>query len=100
MVMTIEEVEDKLSNMSFDSIVKSYCNKVNYIEQLKSKIKELSKSNQHTVSDSLPDDEEIERKAEFRQRSRNPKNTAKGEFIYGFIQGAEWIIDMISSNEA
>ena len=47
--MTIEEAEDKLSNMSFDSIVKSYCNKVNYIEQLKSKINDLSKLHQPTV---------------------------------------------------
>lgn len=39
--MTIEEVEEKLSNMHFDNIVKSYCNKVNDIERLKAEIKKL-----------------------------------------------------------
>ena len=37
--MTIEEAEEKLSNMHFDDIVKSYCNKVNDLEKLKNKIK-------------------------------------------------------------
>lgn len=45
--MTIEEAEEKLSNMHFDDIVKSYCNKINYIEQLKNKIYKLE--NQKTV---------------------------------------------------
>lgn len=41
--MTIEEAEEKLSNMHFDNIVKSYCDKVNEIELLKSDIKALKK---------------------------------------------------------
>lgn len=41
--MELEEVDIKLSNMSFDDIVKSYCNKINYIERLKQRIKELEK---------------------------------------------------------
>lgn len=40
--MTIEEAEEKLSNMHFDSIVKSYCNKVNDIKRLKAEIKQLN----------------------------------------------------------
>jgi DnaJ-domain-containing protein 1 len=39
--MEISDVEEKLSNMHFDDIVKSYCNKLNYIEKLKEKIKQL-----------------------------------------------------------
>jgi hypothetical protein len=50
--MTIEEAEAKLSNMNFDSIVKSYCNKVNYIEKLKEELNELKgKLNQPIVND-------------------------------------------------
>lgn len=41
--MEVGEVEEKLSNMHFDDIVKSYCNKVNYIKQLKATIEELKK---------------------------------------------------------
>lgn len=39
--MEIEQVERKLENMHFDSIVKSYCNKENYIKILKAENKEL-----------------------------------------------------------
>lgn len=48
---------------------------------------------------SLPNDHEIEKKAEFRQKPRNINNTAEEEFIYGFIQGADWIKDMVLCNE-
>jgi cell division septum initiation protein DivIVA len=49
--MTIEEVEKKLSAMHFDSIVKSYCNKLNDIEKLKKENKELKqKLNKKTTS--------------------------------------------------
>lgn len=41
--MELEEVSEKLSNMHFDDIVKSYCNKVNDIERLKDSINELLK---------------------------------------------------------
>lgn len=36
--MELEKVEEKLSNMKFDDIVKSYCNKLNDIERLKEKV--------------------------------------------------------------
>lgn len=40
--MSIEEVEEKLSNMHFDNIVKSYYNKVNDIKRLNDEIKKLN----------------------------------------------------------
>ncbi len=39
--MEINEVQEKLENMHFDDIVKSYCNKVNDLEKEKAKTKEL-----------------------------------------------------------
>jgi putative heme degradation protein len=39
--MEIEEANEKLSNMHFDDIVKSYCNKVNDIERLKLEVENL-----------------------------------------------------------
>lgn len=51
------------------------------------------------VSVSLPDDDEIEKKAEYMQRPRNPKNDNKEEFIYGYMQGADWIINKYKPNE-
>jgi hypothetical protein len=46
--MSIEETEDKLSNMHFNSIVKSYCNKVNDNAKLKAEIKQLKKELRET----------------------------------------------------
>ena len=51
------------------------------------------------VSVSLPDDDEIEKKAEFRQKPRNPNNDNKEESIYGFMQGADWMKSEIVPNE-
>lgn len=52
--MEIEQVEEKLTNMHFDSIVKSYCNKVNDIERLKAENKELNEQLRlHSVSNSV-----------------------------------------------
>jgi hypothetical protein len=52
--MEIEQVERKLENMHFDSIVKSYCNKVNDIKRLKTENKELNKQLRlHSVSNSI-----------------------------------------------
>jgi len=52
--MDIQQVEDKLENMHFDSIVKSYCNKVNDIKKLKIENKELSEQLRlHSVSNSI-----------------------------------------------
>ena len=48
------------------------------------------------VSISLPDDDEIEKMAEFMQRPRNPKNDNKEEFIHGYMQGADWVIDKLN----
>ena len=70
---------------------------IEYTENLESKVENLGL---FSVRLSLPNDEQIERKAEFRQKPRNPKNTSEEEFIYGFMQGADWIIGMIDSNEA
>jgi hypothetical protein len=53
----------------------------------------------HVVSVSLPDDDKIEKKAEFRQKPRNPNNDNKEEFIYGFMQGADWMKSEILPNE-
>ncbi len=41
----------------------------------------------------MPSDEEIEKRAEYMQRPRNPNNDIKEEFIYGYMQGADWIIN-------
>ncbi len=70
---------------------------INWIDELRGRIKNLSLGN---VRLSLPSDEKIEMKAEFRQKPRNPKNNPEEEFIHGFIQGADWIIDILSNNEA
>ena len=52
--MEIHEVEKKLSNMHFDSIVKSYCNKVNDIKRLKAENKEMNEQLRlHSVSNSV-----------------------------------------------
>ncbi len=52
--MEIEQVEEKLANMHFDSIVKSYCNKVNDIERLKAENKEMKEQLRlHSVSNSI-----------------------------------------------
>jgi len=52
--MDIQQVEDKLENMHFDSIVKSYCNKVNDIKKLKIENKELSEQLRlYSVSNSV-----------------------------------------------
>jgi len=52
--MNIQQVENKLENMHFDSIVKSYCNKVNDIKKLKIENKELSEQLRlHSVSNSV-----------------------------------------------
>lgn len=96
--MTKEEFINKYT----DDILPNFCEYTQVREEMLfdlEKVITASKLHQHKAIIALPDDEEIERKAEFRQRSRNSKNTAKDEFIYGFIQGAEWIIDVISSNE-
>ena len=53
----------------------------------------------HVVSVSLPSDDEIEKRAEYMQRPRNPKNDNKEEFIYGYMQGADWIINKYKPNE-
>ena len=47
------------------------------------------------VSVSLPDDDEIEKRAEYMQRPRNTNNDNKEEFIYGYMYGAEWIINKV-----
>lgn len=39
--MEIEEAQEKLENMHFDDITKSYCNKVNDLEKEKFKNKQL-----------------------------------------------------------
>ncbi len=53
--MEIEQIEEKLANMHFDNIVKSYCNKVNDIERLKAENKELNEQLRlHFVGGSLP----------------------------------------------
>ena len=46
---------------------------------------------QHRLKEIMPSDEEIENKAEYMQRPRNPKNNVKEEFIYGYMQGVEWL---------
>jgi len=52
--MEIEQVERKLENMHFDSIVKSYCNKVNDIKRLKAENKELNEQLRlHSVNNSV-----------------------------------------------
>ena len=49
--MEIHEAEEKLENMHFDNIVKSYCYKVNYIENIKAENKELKEQLRlHSVS--------------------------------------------------
>jgi len=53
--------------------------------------------NLHSVSFSLPNDEQIENRAEYMQR---PRKEQSEEFIYGYMQGAEWIINKIKSNES
>jgi len=52
--MTLEEAEIKLENMNFDDIVKSYCNKVNYIEILKNKSFWANGENKLTIQDLIP----------------------------------------------
>ena len=47
----------------------------------------------------LPNDDEIEKRAEYMQRPRNPSNDIKEEFIYGYMQGADWIINKYKPNE-
>ena len=52
--MDIQQTEEKLEKMHFDSIVKSYCNKVNDIKKLKIENKELSEQLRlHSVSNSV-----------------------------------------------
>jgi hypothetical protein len=48
------------------------------------------------VVKSLPNDDEIEKKAEFRQRPRKEQNE---EFIYGFMQGVDWVKSEILPSE-
>ena len=43
----------------------------------------------------IPSDEEIEKRAEYMQRPRNTNNDIKEEFIYGYMQGADWIINKL-----
>ena len=64
-----------------------------YINELERKL------NLPVVSVSLPNDDEIEKRAEYMQRPRNPNNDNKEEFIYGYMQGAEWIINKVKPNE-
>lgn len=52
--MDIQQTEEKLEKMHFDSIVKSYCNKVNDIKKLKIENKELSEQLRlHSVSNNM-----------------------------------------------
>lgn len=65
------------------------------IADLDISIRSLESSEENDFKSSLPNDEEIEKRAEYMQKPRNPKNDNKEEFIYGYMQGAEWIINQI-----
>ena len=49
------------------------------------------------VSFSFPTDGEIEERAEYMQR---PRKDQSEEFIFGYMQGSDWIINKIKSNES
>ena len=61
--------------------------------------KKIEALNIQNVSVSFPTDGEIEERAEYMQRPRNPSNDIKEEFIYGYMQGADWIINKYKPNE-
>jgi len=51
------------------------------------------------VNVSLITEEEVEKKAEFRAKPRKKDNDANEEFIHGFMQGANWVINKVSPDE-
>lgn len=48
---------------------------------------------------SLITEEEVEKKAEFRAKPRRKDNDANEEFIHGFMQGANWVINKVSPDD-
>ncbi len=69
----------------------------NNLDKDSSEYKAYAKFNRFNIKDQniMPSDEEIEKRAEYMQRPRNPSNDIKEEFIYGYMQGADWIINKI-----
>lgn len=59
--------------------------------------KKIEALNIQNVSFSFPTDGEIEERAEYMQR---PRKYQSEEFVFGYMQGAEWIINKIKSNES